>query len=161
MAFLDLPSFSAAEIKAIAQYQKRTLIWFALRFIVSGFFVVIFSMVRGQVNPNEPPTASAQTLNNLLMVIHWSFSGIMYFYLFHLAKALRLFSKTWICWAVTILSFLVGILGLIFILGAIIQANRALRAKGIRIGLIGADPVSLAEYLSRSSDSDKIIPASA
>lgn len=148
-------SFTPAEIEAVARHQKKMFAWFAVRFIATGFLVLVVSLIaRNTPAPSGPEAqvpALFQFLNYVIQAVYWICSGFMFHALYYLSRILRLFSKTWLLWAVILICFFVGILGVLFLLYAIIQSNRVLKAHGIKIGLMGADRASVEDFLKRNS----------
>lgn len=148
-------SFTPDQIRLIADHQKKMFAWFAARFIVTGLLVLIVSLIaRNTVLPagtESQPPLFFQLMNYLIQAAYWFCSIWMFHALYHLSRILQFFSKKWLLWAVMAICFFVGILGVVFLLYAIIQSNRVLKAYGIKIGLMGADRASVDDFLRRSA----------
>lgn len=157
MGFSNPVSFTPDQIRLIAYHQKKMFVWFAARFIVTGFLVLAVSLIaRNTALPagtESQPPLFFQLMNYLIQAAYWFCSIWMFYALYHLSRMLQFFSKKWLLWAVMAICFVVGILGVLFLLYAIVQSNRVLRAQGIKIGLMGADKASVDEFIKRSTES--------
>ncbi|HRK61380.1 MAG TPA: hypothetical protein PLY88_02380 [Candidatus Omnitrophota bacterium] len=147
-------SFTADQIRLIAYHQKKMLAWFAARFIATGFLVLVVSLIaRNTALPaggESQPPLFFQLMNYMVQGAYWFCSIWMFRALYHLSQIMQFFSKKWLLWAVMAICFVVGLLGVLFLLYAIIQSNRVLKAYGIKIGLMGADRASVDDFLKRS-----------
>ncbi len=149
-------SFTPDQIRLIAYHQKKMFVWFAARFIVTGFLVLVVTLIAR--NTTLPAGAEAQPplffqlMNYVIQAAYWLCSIWMFHALYHLSSMMQFFSKKWLLWTVMAICFFVGILGVLFLLYAIVQSNRVLRAQGIKIGLMGADRASVDEFVKRSAE---------
>ncbi len=156
MAAVSRPTnYSVEEIKSAAHYQKKALVWFALRFIVTGFLVLAVSFIARNTasasgGAEVQPPAFFQWVNYGIQAVYWIFSACMFYALYHLSRTLRFFAQDWLGWIVILACFLVGLLGVLFLLYAIVQSNRVFKAHGIKIGLMGPHSASVDEFVARS-----------